>query len=60
MNELMFGFKELELWITEEKLNYDKMKAKEIERMQNGYLNFLRKKETSPNNIIHSRPYLTY
>ena len=31
-------------YITEEKLNYYKLKGKEIERLLNGYLSFLRKK----------------
>ena len=31
-----------EKYITEEKLNYYKIKAKEIERMLKGYINFLR------------------
>ena len=31
-------------YITAEKLNYYKLKGKEIERMLNGYLNYLRKK----------------
>ena len=35
-------------YITGEKLNYYKLKGKEIERILNGYLNFLRKKRDTP------------
>jgi len=31
-----------EKYITEEKLNYHKIKAKEIERLLNGYINYFR------------------
>src|SRR6185503_3780832 len=40
VNHLIDAFDEK--YITEEKLNYCKIKAKEIERMLNGYINYLR------------------
>jgi four helix bundle protein len=42
INHLIDAFDEA--YISEEKLNHYKMKAKEIERLLNGYLSFLRKK----------------
>ena len=42
INHLIDAFDEG--YISEEKLNYYKAKEKEIERMLNGYLTFLRKK----------------
>jgi len=35
-------------YITAEKLDYYKSKGKEIERMLNGYLNYLRKRRDEP------------
>jgi four helix bundle protein len=35
-------------YISEEKLNYYRKKAKEIERLLNGYLSYLRKKRDDP------------
>jgi len=37
-------------YITEEKLDYYKKKGKEIERLLNGYIGFLRKKRDNPGN----------
>lgn len=46
INHLIDGFDDG--YITAEKLDYYKSKGKEIERMLNGYLNYLRKRRDEP------------